>query len=556
MNKTQIESLLPWSPVDEVTGLRKSKPTQAFWSAWESNRATLVSSGVKLAKESGKWIASWHQKESQDSAPEPERIWSDEQKAIFEWFESGTGNLVVEAYAGCAKTSTAVAAFPKSNDARMLYCVFNKKNQIEAQGKISDPRIEVKTLHSLGFSYITRAWGRCKPDDDIEIERLKLLIGDNQPPEIIGAILKMVGFLKNCSVTVPTVDDATAECELRGIEVPEIEDWNHEKIAEVAVGIMELSMHKDDMGRISFNDMVWLPVVLNIVKPDYDLVLVDEAQDQSPVQLEMVSRASRGRICVIGDQKQCIYSFRGASHEGMENMRVKLNAATLGLTTTYRCPKAVVEIAKQFVPSYKAAPTAPEGTTDDIELHKVTEEAKPGHAILSRLNAPLMPLCLSLLRKGIPARIEGRDVGKALVGIIKSMKAKSVPDFINKVETWRDRMNTRNVSKKNGKSLMEQANDTADTLIALSDGLGSVREIEERILSLFQDSANCHTPAVVLSTVHKAKGLEWKRVFIIGNTFLKKRNRDEENIFYVAITRSQNHLTFIGGNPNVKDSTK
>ena len=97
--------------------------------------------------------------------------WSDEQQAIFGFFAEGTGHLVVEAFAGTGKTTTIKEAFTHAPENRMLYAVFNKRNQKEAEAKITDRRVEVKTLHSLGYALIKRVWPNAKPDNDIETER-------------------------------------------------------------------------------------------------------------------------------------------------------------------------------------------------------------------------------------------------------------------------------------------------------------------------------------------------------------------------------------------------
>ena len=125
------------------------------------------------------------------------------------------------------------------------------------------------------------------------------------------------------------------------------------------------------------------------------------------------------------------------------------------------------------------------------------------------------------------------------------MKAKSVPDFIRRVAAWATRIKTRLLKRKKCEAKLDLIDDQAETLCAIAEGLRSVSEIENRISTLYSDDHSKKT--VVLSTVHKAKGLEWGRVFIVRETFLKQHNLEEENIYYVAITRAMKHLTFIGG---------
>ena len=72
--------------------------------------------------------------------------------------------------------------------------------------------------------------------------------------------------------------------------------------------------------------------------------------------------------------------------------------------------------------------------------------------------------------------------------------------------------------------------------------------VEQKILSLFEDSDNARKPAVVCSTIHKSKGLEWRRVLLVEDSFKDKGPDGEEaNIRYVAITRTKEVLILATG---------
>lgn len=561
---------LSWSEPREVNtrvGLRyvaTAEPTREFWSAWKSDKEGIKAAGLSVNKPNGNWeVTRWSETplisladeglpdeyaEMGEPAPIASVNWSAEQQAIFTWFATGTGALVVQARAGTGKTTTIKQAFTVAPESKMLYAVFNKKNQKEAAEKITDTRVDVRTLHSLGFLFIKSVWSNAQPDDFIETDRITAAcpsIGE----EPASAVEKLVGFAKNLFVCVPTISDLEALAADRNIFSGQEDEkdggWTVNRLATVARDVLNASLIRDAAGRVSFNDMVWLPVAANWVKPRYDLVCVDEAQDMNAPQLEMAVRAckSGGRVCIVGDDRQAIYGFRGAASDGMGAMKSRLNAATLGLTTTYRCPSKVVAIANEIVPDYVAAPTAPEGIVDDIEGSVLTQTAVVGDAILSRLNAPLMTTCLSLLRNGTPARIEGRDVGRQLVGMVRKFKAKSVPDFLKKLNTWGEKQKARTVGK-NLAAKCQLIDDQVATLAAVAEESSSVADIVSRILSLFEDSDNSTRPSVVLSSVHKAKGLEWNRVFVLEGTF-KKNSDEERNIYYVAVTRTKKHLTFV-----------
>lgn len=552
--------------------MKSAAPNGAFWNLWRQEKANLQAIGISPKLEGDTWRVRWYLRDSVPTATpvvKAERNWSDEQKAIFNWFSDGVGHLVVRARAGTGKTTTIKTAFSGAKESKMLYAVFNKKNQTEAASQIFDSRVEIKTLHSVGFMFIQHVWPCAKPTDEVEADRVEEAVGENTAQQVKTQVKRLVGFAKNVFVGIPTMEQMMGlalerDIEAIGFESLENGGWGVEKLCQSAMEVMEISKKEDKQGRISFNDMVWLPVTMGWVRAWYDLVVVDEAQDMNLPQLMMAMGAAKksGRVCVVGDDRQSIYAFRGAASNGIDMMKEKLQAQELGLTTTYRCPKSVVQIAAGFVPDYKAAETAPEGIVDSIQIGELEAIAQPGNAILSRANAPIMAVCLSLLRRGTPARIEGRDLGKALLEIVSKFKARSVPQFITKVEKWREKQMARYADTRNGEEKCVQISDKADTLLNLAEGVSSVSEIEGRIKNLFSDSGSDSRPCVVLSTVHKAKGLEWTRVFMLSSTFHRKvpmngpskspeaaaaQAREEQNVYYVAVTRAKEHLTMVHG---------
>lgn len=565
--------------------LRTAHPSPEFWGVWKTHKAELKALGVSARPlSSGNWeIFWWTDPETAEAAATPapapaeaavdvpqvprniarkvenfiapaldsSRVWSEEQNAIFEWFRSGSGSLVVRARAGTGKTTTIKAAFSQAPEQSMLYAVFNKKNQVEAVQAITDPRVDIKTLHAVGYSLIRAIWRNAKPDDEVEKDRARVACGKYAPDEALGAVLRLVGFSKNLFVN-PSEADLVDLADERGIDCEGWEDdgWTVTRLAKCALKVLELSRERDPEGRISFNDMVWLPVAQKWLHPSYDLVCIDEAQDMNLPQLIIARGVCRpgGRICVVGDDRQAIYGFRGAASDGMDLIQRELNAQAFGLTITYRCPKAVVALAAQIVSDYRAAEAAPQGIVSEASETALFSQLKPGDAVLSRVNAPLMPLCLSLLRKGVPARIEGRDIGKQLAGIVKSLKAKSVPNFIEKIENWGKRQKARFANSKYAETKLALINDQVETLVAVAEGASSVGEIESRLLELFQDSDGNQKPSVVLSSVHKAKGLEWGKVALLSRTFKhasKDSGKEEANIYYVAVTRAKAELVLV-----------
>lgn len=614
---TTIETLVSWSAPRHgirtargVRSLRTAPATPAFWSAWRSDKTGLQAQGISCSKDdNGNWsVLHWMKPDDAtalrpaaslpleaqalterqletEAAPEVAAAafkakgavdakyaginWSDEQLAVLNHFASQPGNLVVGARAGTGKTFTITHGLSLAPENDIVYLVFNKKNQREAKAKISDPRVSVRTLNSMGFSCVSNVWRGVKPDDMVEVDRVESVFKDC-PSELLTPVLQLVSFAKNKFCGLPSESELAALADERDIFCALQDDAGNDEfpvseLARIARKTMEAAMVKDPAHRISFNDQVWLPVAMGWVRASFDLVVVDETQDMNAPQLEMVRRLVRkgGRVVVVGDEFQAIYGFRGAVQDGMRIMERTLQARLLPLTVTRRCGKAIVRLAQTKVADYRAADDAPEGEVLACDQVQLLEQAKVGDAILSRANAPLMSACLQLLKRGVPARIEGRDVGRALLAVVKKLNAKSVPDFFKRLARWEDKQLVRLKGAKNSEVKIAAIRDTRETLEAVAEGCANVSEISNRIKSLFQESDDEGVkPAVVLSSVHKAKGLEWDRVFMLGWTFGKRKPKnaaeaqEEQNIYYVAVTRAKHTLTIVseGGSPAVKEN--
>jgi len=488
--------------------------------------------------------------------------WSPEQAKFVQWFRTGKCNYVVRARAGTGKTFNIIGGIDQAPEDLIIYLVFGAKNRDEAVAKITDPRVQVLSLHQAGFRFgIKKYWPKAHMDGEVEWDRIRTACGGEVPDEVASEIFRLVGFAKNVFCGIPEQDDVEAlaidrDIDCEAFEAPEDGGWDVSRLAEVCIDVLKLTCIPDAQNRICFNDMVWLPIAMNWISPRFKLVVVDECQDQNAPQLEIARRLClpEGRIAVVGDDRQAIYEFRGACQNGIDRMKEILNAEEQSLTFTRRCAKAIVREAQAFVPDYRAFDDAVEGIVDDLFSGKLVEQARRGDAILSRLNAPLVPLWLSFIRRGIACKIEGRDMAASFLAIIKKFKARSIPEVVRKAEAWGARMTAR-LGKLDDRKAAKAAliQDQVATIIAIVDGLGSVAEIEPRIDAIFADTSKEGNNAVILSTVHKAKGLEWNRVFILCSTF-KFKGGQEDNIKYVAITRAKTHLTYVDGRLTVQAS--
>jgi DNA helicase-2/ATP-dependent DNA helicase PcrA len=485
-----------------------------------------------------------------------ERIWSQEQKAIFGWFAGGRGNLVVRARAGTGKTTTILEAVEHAPEDDIVLCAFNTRIADELKTRIKNPKASAKTLHSIGNGLVMQRAGRLPVDKD-RGARLAARACGKAPAEIVSLVTRLASAAKGMlpfAGTRPDYEVADREAlidiawGLNIVPTAEQEEagFTLDKIADTVMDALDLAVNLKDDAAIDFDDMVYLPVRCGWARGRYGLVVVDEAQDMNASQLLLAHGICKGRTAVVGDDRQAIYGFRGADSGSIDRLKKELGAIELPLNTTYRCGKRIVEAAQTIVPDFVAADSNPAGKVENLPAAKLAETADVGDFVLSRTNAPLVKVCLALLRRGRRARIEGRDIGKGLIALVRTFKARSIPELIEKVTRWEDKQVARigADSHKSAESQIEVVRDKADMIRELAQGMSGPVEMAERIEALFSDDGG---PSVVCSSVHKAKGLEADRVFILTETLGRKNNREEQNIIYVAITRAKSTLVWVEG---------
>jgi len=472
----------------------------------------------------------------------PKRDWSPYQKDIFRDIAKATDHTVVIARAGSGKTSTIIEGFkylPRGK--KTLMVAFNKSITKELKER-APSYVDVMTLHSLGLRAIKQSFGNVVIESDKCNTLVQSIIGDDQDLwELNQSICKCVSLCKGFLFDTPkNIEELIDRFGIETLNLPRDKFIDHV--------IKALALCKANKNVIDFDDMIWFPFVYRLNIGKFDVVFVDEAQDLNAAQIAMVMSAIKpdGRIIAVGDPAQSIYQFRGADSEAIPNFINKLKAKTLPLSVTYRCPKKVVKLAQDIVPDIEAHDQAEDGLVADLDAGDLLKKVKPGDFVLSRTNAPLVKYCLALLKAGIPANIQGRDIGVNLLYFIKKSKAKTIVEFTKYVNEWRDQEVKRLMSEKKDTTICI---DKAECLLNLCESTLTIKDLKETIETLFNDTDD--SAKVMFSTTHKAKGLERDRVFVLADTY-RSRTRgggEESNLWYVAITRAKKEL-YLVKNPN------
>lgn len=486
------------------------------------------------------------------------------QEKIFDFIMHGNGNAVISAKAGSGKSSTCVAAIklikPKN---KVMFLAFNKSIAEELSLKLNDfPNVEVRTSHSLGFAII-----RKNVEGDVELDEFKYRtyiksnILDLTTVDISLTRIQLYNYIESICALVDyarfNLAQTAEEVQLLATkyDVPVFFD-------ECDVVIKVLEWGKTELNRVDYTDMVWLPVELSMNAKLFqkDFIFIDECQDQSLMSIELFLKCfKRGtRFIAVGDEDQCINTFSGASEEAFQYMKDYPKTTQFDLPICYRCPRSVVELARNLVPEIKYREGSPEGVIQD---NCWTKMLNSGDMVISRSKAPLLQVYVKLLRRGVKCHIKGKDFGVNLKKILEEIDCEELNTNLKAdgvfVRLFDNLFEMRNkIMAKNGldyqdatlTSYVTERYDMINALRILAENYVTKSELIEHIDEIFDENRE----GVILSTIHKAKGLEADNVYILCNSSMpsKLAKKDwekvaEQNLIYVAYTRAKKKLGFI-----------
>ena len=495
------------------------------------------------------------------------RQFSAQQIKINETVKNCQDNLIIYANAGTGKTTTCLEGIAPILNGQSIYLAFGADPARNAQDKINTlglKGIKASTCHSAGCGVYRRAFNYTLDDSKLRKLAYDNFYGEYEQlqPFVIAAckMAKQIGIGVDVIASMDDSEAWYAMCDKFNLwdNLPEGVDYSE----GINAAKYLLRANNELKQYIDYSDMIYLPLVFNLRFWKYDNIIVDEAQDINPVRREMIARMLKkgGRLIAVGDNRQAIFGFTGADHDSLDLIKAQFNCKELPLSVTYRCPKAVVKIAQRWVPDYTAHENAPEGVVDSCELAEVVKLAGQQDAILCRNTKPLISLAYSLLRAGVACRVEGRKIGEGLVTIAQRWKSiKTVGELRSKVEQWAQNEIEKAIAKEDNNAA-QNVDDKAKTLevfMSQCDDGDSIDKLVANIRSMFGDKLK---GILTLSTIHKAKGREWGRVFVLGmstyspSKFATKdwELHQEDNLQYVQVTRAKQHLTLV--NVPAKDS--
>jgi DNA helicase-2/ATP-dependent DNA helicase PcrA len=462
--------------------------------------------------------------------------------------------------------------------------------------------VSARTFHSAALSQLSHFWPQT--------------VGGSLPRILDGKarLLGQAAEQLRLRVDTAALRDVAAEIEWRKVGRLSLEDYARAAASRPLPpglgvdGTVALQQAyesiKDERRQLDFEDVLLAtagmldaePWVAEQVRAQFRFFVVDEYQDVSPLQQELLELwlGARTDLCVVGDASQTIYSFAGASSDYLLGFAGRYpDASVVRLETNYRSAEPVLRLANRLMrgrpgslelvpavdtavgePAARAAvgePTAYESDLDEargiaaLVAAEVASGTRPERiAVLYRVNSQAANLEAALADAGLGTRLVGAkrffdlDIVKRAVLELRSVARggaivtgtplfQSVSDVLRHIG-W-------TLEAPAGGGALRERWEALTAIIELADQAAPGTTLTAFVDELTERQAAQHEPtvsAVVLSTLHSAKGLEWESVHIAGlseGLMPVSHARglaaidEERRLLYVGITRARRRLT-------------
>ena len=472
---------------------------------------------------------------------------------------AGTGKTrVISRRAAYAIATGVVAA------AEVLLVTFTDKAATEMAGRLRElgqPQVTARTFHAQALSQLRHFWPAGHdgaPPPEILESKFPILgrIARGLPGGYrftpVKDLAGEIEWAKN-RASVRRTYAAAAVVARREPPIP---------IELMARVFADYERAKARAGRIDFEDMLGATVELLEPDPEAAAIVrarkrwfsVDEYQDTNPLQERLLALwAGDSRdVCVVGDEDQTIYSFTGASSGYLRDFaRGHPGTTIVELTENYRSSPEILGLANRLIASTgrhktlsatRPAGPPPTGSAfadPEAELAglvtgiraRLGEGIAPAEiAVLVRLNAQLPPIESALTRAAIPYVVRGgrfyeRPDVRAAIRAIRQAKLDAPAGAPAAIEAvFRAALGYDPDATRGGPEERERTADLG-VLLAIAAELGS-RYAGRRTCRSHGAPGRARPPrcrralrlgsGLTLSTIHRAKGLEWDAVFLPG----------------------------------------
>ena len=471
---------------------------------------------------------------------------TNEQKKIL----NADGRIIkINARAGTGKTATLLMLAKINPDKRILYLVFNSRNRQEAKSKFPE-NVDIHTIHSFALSALGSTFygfDAVRPSHFLKHFR-------SNKETLATLTSNFIIFFLNSAYRKPDLAIDPYKQELIG-DLREIFARSQTEIKEISRTLLNSwYKFKKDCPHDFYLKLSHLENKFQNKLARYDLVLVDEGQDLSPIMIDALS-TYRGRIVIVGDSHQQIYSFRYAE-DAMQNFT---HDELHELTLSFRFGDKIASLIQEFINNGKedhdfTISGSPEIKSQVYFYENLNSiEKRTDTAILCRTNFSLFKNAILLNAKGKNFWFERDITGDLLrtldvywlsIDEVEKIKDDLIRSFesLNELEKYATTINDYQLLK-----IVELVN------VYKKEFPGIVFEFLKRCQEK-RDRTDCN--AVILSTIHAAKGQEYETVIIDDDVISRLEGPigkgssnyiEEINVAYVGITRSKKILYLPAG---------
>ena len=485
---------------------------------------------------------------------------------------------------GCGKTHTLINIVKEQlqdgvNPERIAFVSFSKKSVEEARLRASSvldlPSDKVpwfRTLHSIGFK-----WLGMKAEEVItryDFNKLGLQLGmvfdNNTASSMTDGLLPVSGREGNKYL------ELIGRAKLRKISLEDQynDSGNYDISWPMLVKVNEIyAKYKSDNMKYDFTDMISLFVEQGTA-PSLDVLIVDEAQDLTPLQWDQVDvlRQSVEKVWYAGDDDQAIYKWSGADVEHFIN----LPGGSEVLEQSYRVPRKVHEVAERICGRIKRRfpkrylPRREEGKLEritdfeELELNHGTwlflsqaqyflnsikghcksqgyfYESQSGHSLRLKIREALEGW--KLLQQG---KMITYDTAKTLYSYMSGNGGRVQRGFKKILGEEDDTFTFDELRDNNG--LLATLN------MSWQQALDKVPDVDVAYINALLRRGEDLTapPRIKLSTIHGAKGGEAENVVLYtdltaaAEQSMEKDPDSMHRVFYVAVTRTKQNLYLV-----------
>lgn len=279
---------------------------------------------------------------------------------------------LIRAGAGTGKTTVIAAKImhikqvhPESS---ILAISFTKKAVYELQSRIADAdNVTVSTFHSF-FYRILRSFGY----------RSFKFITDTDKQTLIKEAINRAGLAEK--VTLSDVLEALSKGIFKTEEIQTSVITYLDQLKEYRL------LDFDSLQYFCFELLKLYPAVAVRIRSFFDFVLIDEAQDMSDLQYQIIKllfpATIKPNITFVGDGKQAIYGFRGAKLNVLDEIQEHYSAEVFRLVKNYRCNQSILDVANAVLPSDEALIAIKKSASASVTFAKLSDEDKEAEFIV------------------------------------------------------------------------------------------------------------------------------------------------------------------------------